>query len=114
AITSPMHFPFNSQVKSYIKPYTQRRRDQMESMLGLSHYYFPLFEEALDAAGLPLELKYLPVIESALNPRALSKAGASGIWQFMYYTGKMYGLEVDSYMDERRDPVKATQAAVRF
>lgn len=114
AITSPMHFPFNSQVKSYIKLYTQRRRDQMESMLGLSHYYFPLFEEALDAAGLPLELKYLPVIESALNPRALSKAGASGLWQFMYYTGKMYGLEVDSYMDERRDPVKATQAAVSF
>ncbi len=114
AITSPMHFPFNSQVKSYIQLYTQRRRGQMESMLGLSQYYFPIFEEALDAAGLPLELKYLPVIESALNPRALSKAGASGIWQFMYYTGKMYGLEVDSYLDERRDPVKATQAAVSF
>src|SRR5690554_6955860 len=76
-------------------------------MLGLSHYYFPIFEEALDAAGLPHELKYLPVIESALNPRALSRAGASGIWQFMYHTGKRYGLEVDSYVDERRDPVQA-------
>lgn len=114
AINSPMHFPFNSQVKSYIKLYTQRRRDQMATMLGLSEYYFPIFEAALDAANLPMELKYLPVIESALNPRALSKAGASGIWQFMYYTGKQYGLEVDSYVDERRDPVKATQAAVAF
>jgi membrane-bound lytic murein transglycosylase D len=114
AINSPMQFPFNSQVKSYIKLYTQRRRDQMSTMLGLSQYYFPMFEAALDAANLPMELKYLPVIESALNPRALSKAGASGIWQFMYYTGKQYGLEVDSYVDERRDPVKATQAAVRF
>jgi membrane-bound lytic murein transglycosylase D len=114
AINSPMFFPFNSQVKSYIKLYTQRKRDQMEVMLGLSHYYFPMFEEALDAAGLPLELKFLPVIESALNPRALSKAGASGLWQFMYGTGKMYGLQVDSYSDERRDPAKATQAAVSF
>src|SRR5690554_6983492 len=84
AISSPMQFTFNSQVKSYIRLYTQRRRDQVENMLGLSHYYFPIFEEALDAAGLPHELKYLPVIESALNPRALSRAGASGIWQFMY------------------------------
>lgn len=114
AINSPFHFTFNSQVKSYIKLYTQRRRDQVEQMLGLSQYYFPIFEEALDAANMPMELKYLPVIESALNPRALSRAGASGIWQFMYYTGKRYGLEVDSYLDERRDPVKASRAAVSF
>jgi len=113
-INSPIFFPFNSQVKSYIKLYTQKRRDQMEIMLGLSKYYFPIFEEALDAAGLPLELKYLPIIESALNPRALSRAGASGLWQFMYSTGKMYGLEVNSYIDERRDPVKSTKAAVDF
>lgn len=114
AISSPMQFTFNSQVKSYIRLYTQRRRDQVENMLGLSHYYFPIFEEVLDAAGLPHELKYLPVIESALNPRALSRAGASGIWQFMYHTGKRYGLEVDSYVDERRDPVQASRAAAAF
>lgn len=114
AINSPINFPFNSQVKSYIKLYTQRRREQVETMLGLSEYYFPVFEEALDAKNLPLELKYLPIIESALNPKALSRAGASGIWQFMYYTGKRYGLEVNSYMDERRDAVKASKAAAEF
>ncbi len=114
AINSPIKFTFNSQVKQYIKLYTQRRRQQVENMLGLSEYYFPVFEAALDAKNLPLELKYLPIIESALNPRALSRAGASGIWQFMYYTGKRYGLEVNSYIDERRDPVKASQAAVDF
>jgi membrane-bound lytic murein transglycosylase D len=114
AINSPFAFTYNSQVKSYIKLYTQRRRTQVETMLGLSDYYFPIFEAALDAKNLPLELKYLPIIESALNPQALSKAGASGIWQFMYYTGKQYGLEINSYIDERRDPVKATQAAVDF
>lgn len=114
AINTPIQLTFNSQVKSYIKLYTQRRREQVEQMLGLSQYYFPIFEAELDAANLPHELKYLPVIESALNPRALSKAGASGIWQFMYYTGKRYGLEVNSYIDERRDPVKASKAAVAF
>lgn len=114
AINSPIHFPFNSQVKSYIKLYTQRRREQVENMLGLAEYYFPIFEEALDARNMPMELKYLPIIESALNPRALSRAGASGIWQFMYYTGKRYGLEINSYVDERRDPVKASLAAVDF
>lgn len=114
AINSPFPFTYNSQVKSYIKLYTQRRRTQVETMMGLSEYYFPIFEAALDARNMPLELKYLPIIESALNPRALSKAGASGIWQFMYYTGKQYGLEINSYIDERRDPVKATEAAVNF
>ncbi|MCW3804403.1 lytic transglycosylase domain-containing protein [Plebeiibacterium marinum] len=113
-IESPLEFPFNSKVKAYIELYTQKRRDQVRVMLGLSEYYFPMFEQALDAANLPLELKYLPIIESALNPRAFSRAGASGLWQFMYGTGKMYGLKVDSYVDERRDPVKATQAAVNF
>ncbi|MGQ1785964.1 MULTISPECIES: lytic transglycosylase domain-containing protein [unclassified Saccharicrinis] len=113
-IESPLEFPYNSKVKAYIQLYTQKKREQVEIMLGLSDYYFPLFEEALDAANLPLELKYLPIIESALNPRAFSRAGASGLWQFMYGTGKMYGLKVDSYVDDRRDPVKATQAAVKF
>ncbi len=114
SIESPMEFPFNSKVKAYIELYTQKRRELVSSMLGLSDYYFPMFEKELDAAGLPLELKYIPIIESALNPRAFSKAGASGLWQFMYGTGKLYGLKVNSYIDERRDPVKATHAAVRF
>lgn len=114
SIESPLEFPFNSKVKAYIELYTQKKREQVEIMLGLSEYYFPMFEEALDAAGLPLELKYVPIIESALNPRAFSRAGASGLWQFMYGTGKMYGLQVDSYVDDRRDPEKSTQAAVKF
>ncbi len=114
SIESPLEFPFNSKVKAYIELYTQKKREQVKIMLGLSEYYFPLFEEALDAAGLPLELKYLPIIESALNPRAFSRAGASGLWQFMYGTGKMYGLRVDSYVDDRRDPIKSTQAAVKY
>ncbi len=112
AMVSPFEFSYNDKVKAYIRLYTQRRREQVEVMLGLAEYYFPIFETELDARGLPLELKYLPVIESALNPRALSRAGASGLWQFMYYTGKRYGLQVDSYTDERRDPVKSTRAAV--
>ncbi len=113
-IESPMEFPFNSKVKAYIELYTQRRREQVQIMLGLSEYYFPMFEATLDAADLPLELKYLPIIESALNPRAFSRAGASGLWQFMYGTGKMYGLKVNSYIDDRRDPLKSTQAAVKY
>ncbi len=112
AMVSPFEFSYNDKVKSYIRLYTQKRREQVEVMLGLAEYYFPLFEAELDARGMPLELKYLPVIESALNPLALSRVGASGLWQFMYYTGKRYGLQVDSYTDDRRDPIKATQAAV--
>jgi len=113
-IESPLEFPFNNKVKAYIELYTQRKRTQVEIMLGLSKYYFPMFEEALDAAELPLELKYLPIIESALNPKAFSRAGASGLWQFMYGTGKMYGLKVNSYVDDRRDPQKSTLAAVNY
>lgn len=112
-IVSPFKLSYNDHVKAYIKLYTQKRREQVETMLGLSEYYFPVFEEALDAHGLPLELKYLPVIESALNPRAFSRAGASGLWQFMMHTGKRYGLNVNSYVDERRDPHKSTEAAVQ-
>ena len=87
---------------------------QVATMLGASEYYFPIFEEALAANCMPLELKYLPVIESALNPVARSRAGACGLWQFMYPTGKMYKLEINSFIDERFDPVKSTQAAVRY
>lgn len=105
---------YNPVVKKYIELYTMRRRKQMSYMLGVGDYYFPIFEQALDALDLPMELKYLPVIESALNPRAYSVAGASGLWQFMYGTGKIYGLQGNSLVDERRDPIKATNAAVRF
>ncbi|MBI9065815.1 MAG: LysM peptidoglycan-binding domain-containing protein [Salinivirgaceae bacterium] len=105
---------YNKIVRNYIHMYTQKRRDLVENMLGLSEYYFPIFEQILDAEGMPHELKYLPVIESALNPNAVSRAGATGMWQFMYYTGKMYKLEINSFVDERRDPIKASYAAVEF
>lgn len=105
---------YNNSVKNIIKFYTEQRRDQVEMMLGLSAFYFPIFEEALDRHDMPLELKYLPVIESALNPKALSRVGANGLWQFMYGTGKQMGLEISSFVDERRDPVKSTDAAIRY
>ncbi len=114
AINSPMPYTYNSIVKGHIELYTVRRRELVQNMLGLSSYYFPLFEQELDARHMPLELKYLPIIESALNPRAYSRAGASGLWQFMYYTGKQYGLTINSYVDERRDPYKSTVAAISF
>lgn len=114
ALQSPIPMTYNSQVKKFIELYIVRRREQVERMLGMSRYYFPLFEEVLDANDMPLELKFLPIIESALNPRALSRVGASGLWQFMYYTGKQHGLEITSYVDERRDPYKASQAAAKF
>lgn len=113
-IPAIMELAYNDIVKRFIELYTVRKRKQVEYMLGAGKYYFPIFEQALDAAGLPMELKYLPVIESALNPRAFSRAGASGLWQFMYPTGKIYGLEGNSLIDERRDPIKATKAAVRY
>ena len=113
-INSIIDLSFNSRVKSYLNVYTKKKRDKVEIMLGLSDYYFPIFEEVLAYYDLPQELKYLPVIESALNPRAVSRAGATGLWQFMYSTGKMYGLEIGSYIDERRDPIKSSHAAARF
>lgn len=109
-----MELSYNQVVKSYIEMYSSRRREQVSYMLALGEYYFPMFEEALDRHGLPLELKYLPVIESALNPIAVSRAGATGLWQFMLRTGKSYGLEVNSLVDERRDPYKSTDAAVKY
>ncbi len=111
---SEMELSFNSVVKSHIEMYATRRREQVSYMLALGDYYFPMFEQLLDLHGLPLELKYLPVIESALNPVAVSRVGATGLWQFMLRTGKGYGLEVNSLVDERRDPYKATEAAVRY
>jgi len=114
SLDSYIDLSFNETVKNFITLYTIKRRQLVQVMKGLSAYYFPMFEEALDRYNLPQELKYMPVIESALNPRAFSRAGASGLWQFMYSTGKMYGLQVNSFIDERRDPVKATDAAARF
>ena len=114
SIDSYIDLSFNKTVKSVINLYTERRKDQVSIMLGLANYYFPKFEEILDRYNMPLELKYMAIIESALNAQAYSRAGAVGLWQFMYGTGKMYGLEINSYVDERRDPVKATEAAARY
>jgi len=111
---SPMSLGYNSTVKSYIELYSIRRREQVSKMLGLAQYYFPMFEQALDKYDMPLELKYLAVVESALNPMARSHAGATGLWQFMYATGKMNGLNVNSYIDERNDPIKSTEAACQY
>lgn len=113
-LPSLIELPYNAVVRQYIDLYTTRLRTSVSYMLGVANFYFPIFEEALDAYDMPLELKYLPIIESSLNPSAVSKAGAAGLWQFMIVTGKMYGLECNSLVDERRDPVKSTWAAVRY
>ena len=114
-IPAIIEMPYNEVVREFIEKYTSGRlRQRMSLMLSLSNFYIPMFEEALYAYDLPLELKYLPIIESALNPNAISRAGASGLWQFMLGTGKLYGLENNSYVDERQDPIKSTWAAVRY
>jgi len=112
AIPSLIDLPYNGVIRRYIEVYTRRKSAPI--LLGLANYYFPMFEEVLDQNDLPLELKYLPIIESALNPRAVSRAGATGLWQFMYGTGRMYQLEINSFVDERRDPYSATVAAAKF
>lgn len=109
-----MEMPYNSTIRSYIDLYTLRKRKQVEYMLGMSNYYFPLFEQVLGANNLPLELKYLSIIESALNTTIVSRMGAAGLWQLMIGTGRMYGLEINSLVDERLSPVKATNAAAHF
>ncbi|MFO7923326.1 MAG: transglycosylase SLT domain-containing protein [Bacteroidales bacterium] len=113
-IPSVIDLSFNRVVNNYIDVYTKKRREQMEAMLGLTRHYFPLFEEVLDYHGLPLELRYLPVVESALNPRAVSRVGATGMWQFMVGTARMYNLTMNSFVDERRDPVASTHAAAKY
>lgn len=109
-----MEMPYNDIVQKFIDRYTRQLRHSVSYMLGASNFYIPIFEQALEAYGLPLELKYLPVIESALNPKAVSKVGAAGLWQFMVATGKQYGLEINSLVDERRDPLKASNAAAQY
>ena len=113
-IPAIMEMPYNDIIRKFIDMYAGRLRNQVSFMLSACNFYMPIFEEALDAYGLPLELRYLPIIESALNPSAVSRAGASGLWQFMIGTGKIYGLESNSLVDERRDPIKATWAAARY
>lgn len=113
-IPSLMDMPYNENIRKYIDLYAEKLRTQVSLMLAASNFYMPIFEEALDAYNLPIELKYLPIIESALNPKATSRAGAAGLWQFMLTTSKHYGLETNSLVDERRDPIKATWAAARY
>ncbi len=113
-IPAIMEMPYNPIVRKFIDLYTDRLRNQVSYMLSAGNFYIPIFESALDAYNLPLELKYLPIIESALNPTATSRAGACGLWQFMLATSKLYGLETNSLIDERKDPVKSTWAAARY
>ncbi|MDH6535392.1 LysM peptidoglycan-binding domain-containing protein [Parabacteroides sp. 52] len=105
---------YNKSVRDCINLYTEKRRNLVKYMLGMADFYFPLIEQILDEHDLPIELKYLAVVESALNPVAVSRVGAAGLWQFMLPTGKSYGLEINSLVDERRDPLKATHAACRY
>lgn len=111
---TPFDLVYNNTVQGFIDLYAVRRRDITTKVLGQSQLYFPMFEEALAKYGIPMEMKYLAIVESALNPTAISSAGAGGLWQFMVGTGKMYGLEVSSYQDDRFDPYKSTDAACRY
>uniref|UniRef100_UPI003AF0FD0A lytic transglycosylase domain-containing protein n=1 Tax=Alistipes putredinis TaxID=28117 RepID=UPI003AF0FD0A len=114
ALVSPIQLPYNSIVRGYINRYTDSRYGTISRILGMSQYYFPLIEDELLKEELPVELRALPIIESALSTTAVSPMGAVGLWQFMTSTGKSYGLEVNSLVDERRDPYRATQAACRY
>lgn len=113
-IPAIIEMPYNEIVRKFIDMYATRLRQKVAFMLSANNFYMPIFEEALDLYDLPLELKYLPVIESALNPMATSRQGAVGLWQFMLATGKIYGLKSTSLVDERRDPIKSTRAAARY
>lgn len=113
-LPTAMEMPWNEVVQKFIDRYSGRLRRSVSYMLGASNFYVPIFEQALEVYGLPLELKYLPVIESALKPTAVSRVGATGLWQFMIETGKNYGLKVNTHIDERRDPVKSSYAAAHY
>ena len=114
ALNPSFSLPFNYVVKNYMVAYCEKRGATMQQAMALSDYYFPIFEETFRRYGLPLELKYLAVVESMLKPTAMSRAGALGIWQFMFRTARAYGLKIDSYIDERMDVEKATEAAARY
>ncbi len=111
---SPFNIEYNVGLENVIKSFLKNRKRAFERLMGVSQFYFPIFEESLAAQNIPLEIKYLAVVESALNPRAVSRVGATGLWQFMYQTGKQYGLKVDTYEDERSDPLKASKAATQY
>jgi membrane-bound lytic murein transglycosylase D len=113
-VISIIRLPYNSIIRNHIHVYTIKQRDKFSAVLALKDYYFPMIEDIFDSFGLPAELKYMAVIESALNPNAVSRAGATGLWQFMYSTGRFYGLTINSVIDERRDPVKSTYAAAKY
>ena len=113
-IPTTIEMPLNNVTRKFIDSYSNRMKGSVSVMLGAANFYMPIFEEALERYGLPLELKYLPVIESALRPTATSRMGAAGLWQFMIGTGKRYGLEVNTLVDERRDPVKSSEAAAHY
>lgn len=111
---TPFHVVYNPILEQVIHTFLKKRRKSLQRLMNLSEYYFPLFEKELDAKDIPLEIKYLAIVESALNPLAKSRVGATGLWQFMFQTGKLYGLELNSYVDDRSDPVKSTVAATRY
>jgi membrane-bound lytic murein transglycosylase D len=111
---TPFNIEYNPSLESVIKSFLTRKRDMMERMLTISQFYFPLFEQQLDNNDIPLEMKYLSIVESALNPKARSRVGATGLWQFMYGTGKEMKLNINSYVDERSDPIKSTEAACNY
>ncbi|MGD1945416.1 MAG: LysM peptidoglycan-binding domain-containing protein [Croceivirga sp.] len=111
---TPFNIAYNPSLERVIKSFLTRKRGLMQRMMTASQFYFPLFEEEMDRHNIPLEMKYLAIVESALNPRARSRVGATGLWQFMFSTGKIYGLDVSSYVDERRDPIASTKAAGRY
>ena len=111
---SPFNIEYNQGLENLIKSFLKNRKKAFANQMAVAQYYFPIFEEALAKQNVPLEIKYLAVVESALNPKAVSKAGATGLWQFMYYTGKQYNLNIDSYIDERSDPLKASAAAAQY
>ena len=111
---SPFNIQYNQGLENIIKSFLKNRKKSFERLMAISDYYFPMFEETFAKQNVPLEIKYLAIVESALNPKAVSRMGATGLWQFMYHTGKQYNLKIDSYVDERSDPLKATEAAAQY
>ncbi len=111
---TPFNVEYNPSLESVIKSYLKNRRQSLTKLMAMSHYYFPMFEREMDNYDIPLEMKYLAIVESALKPRAKSRVGATGLWQFMFATGKQYGLDVSSYVDERSDPIKSTEASAKY
>ncbi len=111
---SPFNIEYNSGLENIIKSFLKNRKKSFGRLMAISEYYFPMFEEALAKENVPLEIKYLAIVESALNPKAVSRMGATGLWQFMYQTGKQYNLKIDSYVDERSDPLKSSNAAAEY